>query len=115
MSSAVVTAIYGVPINQAIHNKMLEMEEDPDSGWFEDKNGTCGFTTLYSGHAMRTVGYCGVKLDGFNEFKDVRVSKLKLEPTDKQKKEAQERIDALPEAFDDLVGDPDVFFVMSTT
>lgn len=60
MTAAIVHIILGVPLTDEVGEKISH--PDYDEKWFEDDDGECGFTTLYSGHAMHPIGYCGVEL-----------------------------------------------------
>lgn len=120
------TIIYGIPINEAISARIRAWEEGldgegndlPDDGeerWFEDNEGTCGFTTQYHGSADGLVGFCGVELCQMNESKDVNVKDLILVPTPKQIKEAEEKLALLHSELRALGDEVGVYIIWSTS
>lgn len=87
--------IYGVPLTDALAQEIQRMEADPDAGWFEEGQATCGFVQVYSGVAPRMVGYCGVSLAEFPCLVDpVSITDLS-EPTPEQRRLAEAAVEAL--------------------
>lgn len=115
MAATIVNVIYGFPLNQKHDEKITEWEEDLDSPFYATMNGVCGFRTMYSGYAMKRVGYCGVSFYSFMPSEDHLVDDLVLEPTEEQKQEALEKIEKVPQELRDLADEIGVYFVASTT
>ncbi len=124
------TVIYGIPITVAVAEKIIEMENDPNSGWFEDEHGVCGFTILYSGSADYIVGYCGVSLgeldecgdyvsykdEGFLEYSGMNsIRRISLKPTQEQESQALQAIKLLPKELLPFCKPIGVYFVYSTS
>jgi len=113
---SITNIIYGYPITTEISNLIIKKEEDPNSDWNEDNDMVCGFNKYYHGSSDCIVGYVGVELDSFDECGEMlKPSSLKMQPTEKQKQQALKKINALTPDFKKLVGEPDVFFVFSTS
>lgn len=88
----IVYLIYGVPLTEAISRRIEEMEADPISAWFEDADGPCGFTEVYSGSAEHLVGYCGVELARHPAVQTPVDLSAQREPTGPERSTAMERI-----------------------
>lgn len=113
---SITNIIYGYPITTKISNLLIEKEDDENSDWNEDGDMVCGFNKYYHGSSDGIVGYVGVELDSFDECGEMlKPSNLKMQPTEEQKNEAIKKINALSQDFKTLVGEPDVFFVFSTS
>jgi len=97
--------IYGVPITDAISEKLNQMSD----------GGEELFETFYHGGASRQVGFCGVFLDRADECADTVVSKLKLEPTKEQKEKAEKMINDLPKDIKQILPEIGVWIVWSTS
>lgn len=108
MTYAIGYVIYGTPLNQD-HSDLISgwesgEEYDPKTGenrkltteeedlWFEDNDGPCGFTSIYSGNSDKLTGYCGVYLDEIDEANDVTLDSMNWKATPEQKKQALEKI-----------------------
>ncbi len=132
---SIIKIIYGIPISAAA-SKLKDSYEDPDdppspeeeavAKWIEDggspwgdatSNGW-GFKILYDGGgAPWEVGYCGVVLGEFTECQNsIHVTSewtAKLQPTEEQKKEAEDAIAKLhPFLKDVAVG---TYFIFHTS
>lgn len=113
MSYAIIKVVYGVPLTEDCIDLINKWESDPNSDkWFEDDNGCCGFTSLYSaggpGH-----GYCGVELDELASYGNQPVSEVRMEPSEKEKKEAEALVAAIPQELRELTGKIGVYFIWS--
>lgn len=109
MSYAIIKIIYGVPLNEAVSQKIQEWEQIPETAeggdlWFEDNDGTCGFETLYSASGSDLLGFCGVELCELAHYESEDVTKLKLLPTAKQKAEAEAKVAKLHPDLRKLAG-----------
>jgi len=93
------TFIFGVPLTPDIATKAWELGFEGDAEEY-------GFTDLYSASGEGT-GYCGARLCGVDECSNVRVSSLKLAPTDDDKREFARLWGAVPERLRDVLGEPD--------
>ena len=108
--------IYGVPLSEKISQKINDYENSESDLWFEDKNGMCGFRIFYHGSADQLMGFCGVELDTFAEFKPfIDVSKLTTKPTPEQVSEANRQLEALCEELRGLCDPVGVYLVWSTS
>jgi len=113
MSYAIIKVIYGVPLTEDCIDLINKWESDQTSDkWFEDENGICGFTSLYSAGGPGC-GYCGVELDELESYGNQPVSKVRMIPNEKEKKEAQKLVDAIPAELRKLTGDVGVYFIWS--
>lgn len=109
MSCAIVSVIYGVPLNREVSEKISEWEDTGDERWTDE----CGFEMLYSASGNYHVGYCGVELCQLRPYSDQLVSELLLKPTQAQMDEAKQLVDALEPELRALAGDLDVYLVWS--
>jgi hypothetical protein len=113
MSYAIVKVIYGVPLTEDCIDLINKWESDPnDENWFEDDMGTCGFESLYSASGPGT-GYCGVELGELDSYENQPVSQVRMTPTAKEKKEAEEMVEKLHPELRKRAGKIDVYFVWS--
>jgi hypothetical protein len=104
---AIVDVIVGIPINQDVMDALEALGMEPEDA---------GFETMYSGSAEITPGYCGVKLDGFDEASDsIDVSTLNLTPTKTQLAKATALVGALPAGVQDVAPKLAVYLVWSTS
>ena len=105
MSCAIIEIIYGVPLNEAVSEKIQAWEKDTTSDlWYEDDDGACGFKTLYSASGSNLLGFCGVRLDGLASYTNEDVTWLKLVPTPEQKAEAEAKVARLHPELRALAG-----------
>lgn len=113
MSYSIVTVVYGVPLNDDCIDLINKWESDTnDDKWFEDDDGICGFTTLYSASGPHN-GYCGVKLDTLESYGNQLVSEVRMIPTEAEIKEATARLDKLHPELRSKVGPIGVYFIWS--
>lgn len=117
MSYAIANIIYGVPLTEEVSDLMNKWEQDEtNDNWFESNDGQCGFTTLYSGSAPQTIGFCGVLLGTLKEFKLYEsLSKINTQPTALQIAKTTEKISKLHPEIKALLPDVDVYLVWSTS
>lgn len=101
MSQAMCRIIYGVPLTDQARRLIKEMDNFPED---------LGFETLYSDKSSSS-GYCGVKLDGLRECNDVCISDLRLTPTEKENKEALDKINALSAELRQACGKIDTYII----
>jgi hypothetical protein len=112
---SIATVIYGVPLTEKILKKIDEWEDQGSDKWHENSDGPCGFTKLYSG-SSHAAGYCGIRLDEFDEACDfVDPSKLKMKPTKSQMSVAKEFYKNLDPELQKLCEPLGVYFVWSTS
>lgn len=111
MSCAIVSVVYGVPLNEAVSKKIREWEAEDDERWTDERTGQCGFTTLYSASGDDLFGYCGVELCQLESYANEKLSALKTVPTELQKAEAERLVAALNPKLRKLAGDIDVYLV----
>lgn len=98
--------IYGVPLTRKLASEIDRLLLDPEE---------VGLTMLYRGSGDNT-GYCGVKLDRFDECSDVlKISDLNVKPTPEQKKEALEKIFNLPKELTEFLEMTDTYIVWSNS
>lgn len=71
-----------------------------------------GFTVAYHGYADQPI-WCGVRLDAADDGNDVRLSEIRLVPTEEERAEALSLIEDLPEEIRDLAGEPEVWMIWS--
>ena len=84
---SIVHVIYGLPL----------INVDPQQFGNDEPE---GFEMLYSGSSDAPVGYCGVRLDQFDECNGlIAISALHLQPTPEEELEAQIKVQALPESM----------------
>jgi len=103
---AIANIIYGIPINDEIHNKANELDVELDET----------FDVLYSGNAEREVGYAGVHLGSMDEGSDISMNELtKIQPTEEQKQEALVNIAYVDEVLRDLAPEIGIYIVWSTS
>lgn len=113
MSCAIVQVVYGVPLTEDCIELINEWESDPNSDkWFEDDNGCCGFTSLYSASGPGN-GYCGVKLDELASYGNQLVGDVRMIPTPEEYIKAKERVDALDPELRERTGNMGVYFIWS--
>lgn len=113
MSCAIITVVYGVPKNDDVIDKIKEWEQDSSSDkWFENDNGTCGFTDLYSASGDGA-GYCGVELDQLESYNNQLISEVRMIPTQEEMQKAQAMVDALDVELKELTGPIGVYFIWS--
>ena len=110
--------VYGVPINEALSNLLLDwkknLTEEEYAEKFNEDGQLIGFNMLYHGGADGLVGYCGVGLGDFDEIDSVLISELPY-PTEEQIREAQTKIDALPNEVKELIDEPGHYIVWSSS
>lgn len=112
MSYAIVKVIYGVPLTEDCIELINKWESDPTCDkWFEDDNGACGFTSLYSASGPGA-GYCGIELDELDSSNQL-VSEVRMKPTEKEEKKAKKLVEALPPELRELTGEIGVYFIWS--
>jgi len=70
MSYAIGVLIYGIPMTEYLEQELNEIEND----CCEELDAEGILTTMYSGSAMHTCGYIGVKLGELNGFGHVHIS-----------------------------------------
>ena len=89
--------VYGTFRNKKVNDAIDKMEDDPNSSWYEDDDGICGFIDLYSGASNVEPGFCGVELCEFDEATDcaLDVNKLNFLPTAMQMVTAEKKYDKL--------------------
>ena len=104
----IVNVIYGVPLTEEVWDFLNNSDNDYD---LEE----LGFTTEYSGSSSYPPGWCGVELDSFDESDWLDVANLKLTPTDKQRAEALDKIEALDPQVRALCPEPKTYFIFSTS
>jgi hypothetical protein len=109
--SALVSIIYGVPLNKTVSKKLDEWEIARDDRWFVNGANTCGFDTLYSASGNYYVGYCGVELDELDAHTPELLSNLITTPTEGQKKAAEELVAALDPELRALAGPIGVYTI----
>jgi hypothetical protein len=118
--------IYGVPLTEKISKKINKWEnqepeddepEGVESPWFEDDDGVCGFTTMYSGSGDYTPGYCGVELLEFDECEELFLGDetFQMKPTSKQKASALKRIEKLHPDLKKLLPKVGLYIVWSSS
>lgn len=113
MSYAIVSVIYGVPLTEDCIDLINKWESDTTSDkWFEDDDGTCGFTTLYSASGPRN-GYCGVELDQLNSYNNQLVSAVRTVPTEAEIEKATALVNKLYPELRSQTGPIGVYFVWS--
>lgn len=113
MSYSIVRVIYGVPLNENCIELINKWEHDvSDDRWWEDDEGVCGFTSLYSASGPGN-GYCGVELCSLNSFVNQLVSKVRMVPTEAEIKKANARLDLLHPELRSKTGPVGVYFVWS--
>ena len=113
MSCAIVTVVYGVPLTEDCIDLINKWECDTKCDkWFEDNNGTCGFTDLYSASGPGN-GFCGVELDQLESYGNQLVSKVRMVPSEKEKQKAEKLIAALDPELRERTGDVGVYFIWS--
>jgi len=115
---AIGMVIYGVPLTEDVNAIISEFEESEidDGSWFEDNEGTCGFTTLYSGCADGLVGYCGVRLtEDFGTYDYFKLSDITVQPTEEQKQEALEKMAKLHPKIKEVLLDVDIWVIWYTS
>lgn len=109
MSYAVANVIYGVPADEDVREAVNNLED----GCLELEN--IGFEVMYSGSTPHMPGFCGVRLDSFDECGDFALRTLTLVPTDEQRAEAEAKVAALPEAVRKSCQPVDVYVVWSSS
>lgn len=116
MSYAIANVIYGVPLNEEANDLINKWEQDEtNDNWFEDNDGTCGFTMLYTGSADYA-GYCGVSLMEFDECEDFRpISSLNVQPTEKQIEEVKAKVAKLHPELKAVLPEIGTYLVWSTS
>jgi len=113
--------IYGTYKTKAVDRLINELKDIAwDEGNFKevvgDEDEPFGYDEMYSGNSEITPGWLGVDLDQFDECAHgIDVSKLNTLPTDKQKKEAQDKFDALPQELKDIAPPIGIYIVFSTS
>ena len=113
MSYAIVSVVYGVPLTEECIRLINEWEADTNSDkWFEDNNGVCGFTTLYSASGPGA-GYCGVQLDSLDSYCSQLVDAIRMTPTTEEVEKATKLVKALPPELRKLTGKIGVYFIWS--
>lgn len=115
---AIVDVIYGIPLTKEINNLINKWETDPNCDkWEEDEVGRmCGFEIIYSGNRNEPPGFCGVRLDQFDESDGYNsLINLKLEPTNDQKTETLELINNLDREIKDIIPPLGVYLIWSTS
>ena len=107
---SITSVVYGIPVNSALSRYLLENYDDPE---YEID----GFTELYHGGiAGRMCGFIGAELSTWDETEDlVRVSGLRMQPTDEERQKVDNMIAALPQGLRDVAADPDVYLVFSSS
>lgn len=108
MSYAIVSVVYGIPLNEDVARKMDEWEESGDERW-DDYH---GWKRLYSASGPAT-GYCGVELCTLESYGQDLVSKYRLEPTPKEKAKAEQLVSKINDELRDLAGPIGVYFIWS--
>lgn len=117
---SIVQVIYGtyVPHNSHIQSEIPRLlDEDgreccPD-GWMDDEE---PFTTHYHGGSEYPPCWVGVTLCEFDEATDaIKVSDLRLTPTDEQRYQTQQLMDQLPQSIRDILPPVDVYFVFCSS
>ena len=126
---SILNVIYGVPITEKISALITEWEGTDKSPWYEDKNGPCGFTSLYHGSTGGLVGYCGVLLGEFDECcewlrledggiwvkENTRLRLARTVPTEQEKRQANELFAKLHLDIVRLCPELGVYIVFSTS
>lgn len=113
----IVTVVYGTPLTEEIQQLINKWEEDLDCDkWYDNRDGICGFKTLYSGHDGHSSGFCGIALSQFDESDGYNdVSKTIPEVTEEQKKEALELINELDDEIKAIMKPIGLYFIWSTS
>lgn len=114
MSYAIGHIIYGIPFTSKISKTFNEyIKANPDKEGLELDD--IGFEFVYSGSADYTPGWCGVQLDRITELNDCCISNLKLNPSEKESKEAIDKVAALPQCIKDVSFLIDTYIVWGTS
>lgn len=113
MSYAIVHVIVGVPLNEAVSNKIREWEDEGDERWTDGHEGQCGFTTLYSASGGDLCGYCGVNIDALESYGNELVSNVRFEPTAEETANAKLLVEQLDPELRKLAGEFGVYFIWS--
>ena len=113
MSYAIANIIYGVPADEDVQEAIDGLPADEEGYGTEMED--LGFEAMYSGSASHRPGFCGVRLDTFDECGDFALSTLVLAPTDEQRAQAEAKVAALPEAVRKACQPIDVYVVWSTS
>lgn len=110
---AIANVIYGVPLTRGY---LAELADDMNNEGVQDSND--GYLKYYSGNSDYVPAAFGVELCSFDEATDyLEVEKLKLEPTDEDKKEFNRLLLELDEPFRNIIEreTPSVFILWSTS
>jgi len=113
---AICTVVYGIPLNSNDAN--IDWSEELENALDDDQYE--GLETRYSGAGDCTPAFFGVELSEFNEAcHHVEVSKLKLEPKQKDLDQYKLMYDQLPQTLQQEItskyGQPRTFFLWSTS
>lgn len=104
---SIVDVVVGTPLTQDVHDALERLGIEPEE---------VGYEVLYSGSGDVTPGYCGVRIDGFDECNDsILLSTLKTNPTAAQLKKAKELFKKLPDDIKKVAPPVDVHLVFSTS
>ena|ERR1035437_7680600 len=104
---AIVDVIVGVPMDKEVSDAFSKLDIEPD---------TRGFEMLYSGGSDICPGFCGVRLDGFDEASYfVDLSKLNMIPTPTQLAKAEAAFKGLPIEVQRVAQKVGVYFVWHTS
>ena len=122
------TWIYGCPFNEEFSDFISEGKWINEDGCIIsdelDLENVEGANTLYHGCSSQICGYFGIKLGETDEcidaiqIKDGKVLAKKtfsLTPTEEQKKEAEDAINALPDEIKNMLPPIGVYLVFSTS
>jgi len=115
VSYSIVNVIYGVPLSVYAGERIDSWKKAGDKrwDWGDGENERCGFTLFYHGSMHCPVGYCGVLLGEMHS--NTALEDIRLEPTEQEKIEAQDKILEVDPELLNLCPEPGVHFVFSTS
>lgn len=117
MTYAIATIIYGIPLNDDVHNIIFnwlqQTGEDEGIDEFVDEH----FTTLYTAYGG-PAGYCGVEIFEFSEGDDIDISLLKdklVTPSSEIISKAEKEILKISKELLKLLPKPDLYLVWNSS
>ncbi len=119
MSYAIGYVVYGIPYSYDIAKAIASNNKDEDYDVTADNadeiaENESWFEFRYSGNG-EPPGWCGVVLDRIDECNNLKVSELNFQPSDMQKKTAEDKINNLPEYVRKVSNQADVYILWGSS